>query len=552
MIKPALQSFFFSSPTCFFHLSINLNRPSELIFFLRVVTNLTFIKKELLFDLKGCKMEQHRVEKNKKSLSKIFVLFVAIVSFTAAFSGCTNTPLDKDAGGLPSVDSWTGWSKYNDNHGFSTYIPAGWSVDVDDGGLIRIGENPTGNAGDMVFIWTMALNEQKTEAVLFDETVVLLQNFIPGLQVTSERYVSNYSVYVGTMSYGDYIGVLMLSINGTDAYFTGLAAKEDQYNASLDKLIRVLYSFNYEPQLMDPDDVGIVQMGTWTDPREGAFTINIPTGWTISSDSGITRTYLDAAVKIVVSKDDLGISIEQLHPPLYYTPNWVLDMSGFTEGSSYGGGIVMSYHNAEQYAEGLLADELGLDAPTDVIDRSDLLSKIYAAPWIQEKTAAEATFENGAVHKVLIGDEYYELSGIGMWAVSMIHYWAPEDDLELVAKIANEMMLSFVLNATWAENEQIQVAARVGIINQMGDDIAKIVKSTFEYRDQVMDDASTKFSNAILGVEDVYDPETGQHWTVPAGSSSYWRDVYGNVYGSGSYAPPTYSDNWKELICPNC
>jgi len=497
-------------------------------------------------------MKQHKVEKNKRSLSKIFVLFVVIVSFTAAFSGCTNTPLDKETGNLPSIDSWTGWSKHNDNHGFSAYMPAGWSVDVDDSGLIRIGENPTENVGDMVFMWTMKLNEQETEANLFDETVLLLQNFIPGLQVISKRYVSNYSMYVGTMKYGEYIGVLMLSINGTDAYFTGLAAQEDKYNESLDKLIRVLYSFNYEPELMNPDTVGIVQMETWADPKEGAFTINIPKGWTISSDSGITRPYLDADVKIVVTKGDEGISIEQLHPPLYYTPNWVLDMSGYQEGSSYGGGIVMSYHNAKQYAEELLADELDLNAPVNVIDRSDLLSKIYAAPWIQETTAAEATFENGEVHKVLIGDEYYELGITGMWAVSMVHYWAPESDLELVAKIANEMMLSFKINDTWASNEQIQVALRVGIINQMGDDIAKIVKSTFEYRDQVMDEASKKFSNAILGIEDVYDPETGQHWTVPSGSSSYWRDVYGNVYGSGSYAPPTYNDNWKELICPNC
>jgi len=260
----------------------------------------------------------------------------------------------------------------------------------------------------------MALNEQKTEAELFDETVSLLQTFIPGLQVTGERYVSNYSMYVGTLSYGDYIGVLMLSINDTDAYFIGLAAREEEYNESLDKLVRVLYSFNYEPELMDPDSVGIVQMQTWTDPTEGAFTIDVPKGWAVSSDSGVTRPYLDAAVKLVVSKGDMGISIEQLHPPLYYTPNWVLNMSGYTEGSYYMGGLVLSYHNAKQYAEQLLAGELGLDAPVDVTDMSDILSNIYSAPWIKEKTAAEATFENGLVHTHLVGDEYYSLAGVWM------------------------------------------------------------------------------------------------------------------------------------------
>jgi len=498
-------------------------------------------------------MKQYEIEKNKRSLSKTFVLFAVSIFFVAAFSGCTDINLNNDSGGgPPDVASWSGWSKHSNKHGFSVYTPEGWSVDVDDSGLIRIGESPKNNAGDLVLIWTMALNEQKTEPELFDETVALLQTFIPGLQVTGERYVSNYSMYVGTMSYGDYIGVLMLSINGTDAYFAGLAAEKEKYNESLDKLIRVLYSFNYKPELMNPDAVGIVQMETWIDPTEEAFTIDVPKGWIVSSDSGITRPYLDAAVKIVVSKDEMGISIEQLHPPLYYTPNWVLDLSGYPEGSFYMGGLVLSYHNARQYIEDILADELGLGAFIDITDRSDIVSNVYRAPWIKEKTAAEATFENGLVHKVLVGDEYYELAGIGMWAVSMIHYWSPEDDLELVAKIANEMLLSFKLNETWARNEQIQVALRTGIITQTGDEIANIVKSTFEYRDRVMDETSKKFSNAILGVEDVYDPETGEHWTVPSGASSYWKDVYGNVYGTGSYKPPTYNDDWKELYCPNC
>jgi len=249
-------------------------------------------------------------DKDKEFFSKIFVLFVVFVFLIAAFSGCTDTKLNNGTGGPPSVSSWASWSKHSDSHGFSLYKPNGWSVDVDDSGLIRIGENPTDNIGDLVLIWTMALNENKTEAELFDETVNLLQNFIPDLEVTSERYVSNYNMYVGTIRYGDYIGMLMLSINGTDAYFAGLAAREDEYNESLDKLIRVLYSFNYEPELMNLDAVGIVQMNTWADPTEEAFTIDVPKGWTVSSDSGITRPYLDAAVRIVVSKNSMGISIE--------------------------------------------------------------------------------------------------------------------------------------------------------------------------------------------------------------------------------------------------
>jgi len=83
-------------------------------------------------------------------------------------------------------------------------------------------------------------------------------------------------------------------------------------------------------------------------------------------------------------------------------------MSGYPEGSSYMGGLVLSYHTARQYIEDILADELGLGAPLDITDRSDIVSNVYTAPWIKEKTAAEATFKTGLVHKVLVGDEYYE------------------------------------------------------------------------------------------------------------------------------------------------
>ena len=488
-------------------------------------------------------------------MKKIITTSLVFLIIFVIFSGCTEIPSDLKNGGtsgFPDISSWIGWSKHIDNHGFSVYLPQGWSVNIDDSGLIRIGENPTENVGDLIIVWTIVLKKEKTEVELFNEIMVLLKSFIPNLEITSSRHVSEYNAYVGSLEYDNYIGVLILSINGSEAIVTGLAADKDRYNESLDNLIRVLYSFSYEPELMDPEAIGIVQMENWADPTEGAFSLSIPKGWTISSDSGITRPYLDAAVKIVLTKDDMGISIEQLHPPLYYTPNWILDLSGYPEGSTYAGGKVLSYHNARQYIESILPSELGLGAPVTITDRSDLLTNIYSAPWIQEKTAAEAAFKNGISYNVLVGDEYYELAGTGMWGISMVHYWASTDNLELVAKITNEVLLSFEIDDEWAKNEQRNVAIRTGLINELGDDIANMVKSTFEYRDSVLDETSRKFSNAILGIEDVYDPDTGEHWTVPSGSSSYWKDVYGDVYGSGSYTPPTNNDNWKELYCPDC
>ena len=512
-------------------------------------------------------MKQKIFGKNKNGLSKASVLLVVIVFIIVAFSGCTSDVThnsNNGTNGPPALDSWTGWSKHNDNHGFSVYMPQGWSVDVDNNGLIRIGENPTQNTGELVFIWTMTLNDQKTEAELFDEIVALLQTFIPALQVNSERYVLDYNAYVGTIEYGDYIGVIMLSINDTDAYLSGLAAHKDQYNESLDNLIRVLYSFKYEPELMDPDTVGIVQMETWTDPNEGAFTIEIPTDWIVEEGSGLIRPYIDACYRIYAYSPDgtKGFLFESPYEYIFVEPTWALEMGGFTEGSLYdlSGGLfrpmmVWHYLDALGYINEILEpvfEQLGA-VGHDVINRPDIVSLYSALPWVSEVTAAEETFiDSSSVHVCVVSDQRQESGGIGIWAVALAYYWAPTDDIELIEKIVNEMIGSFQLDPTWAANEQRQVALRVGIISQTGDDIANTINSAFKTRSESLDRTAHKFSTAILGLEDVYDPDTGEHWTVPSGSDHYWSDVYGNVYGTGTYTSPTYNDDWTELCCPNC
>jgi len=495
------------------------------------------------------------------------VIFTGIVLIFVFLSGCANnnTNSDNNKNGDPSnINNWEGWSQHNDEHGFSVYLPEDWSVDVDNSGLIRIGENPLENTGDLVFIWTMVLNKQETEPELFDEIVDLIQTFIPDLQVTSERYVSEYTAYVGTMQYGEYIGVLILSIDDTEACLSGLVGREDTYNESLDKLIRVLYSFNYEPELMEPDNVGITQMETWTDPNEGAFTIEIPTDWTVEDGSGLIRPYIDACYRVYAYSQDgaRGFLFESPYEYIFVEPAWVLELSGYTQGSLYDLSeglfrpmMVWEYLDASAYITNILEPvfEQQNIVGQGVVNRPDVVSSYTELPWVSEVSAAEETFVDSlTTHVCVVSDQRQVSDGVGVWAVALAYYWAPTEDIELVEKIVNEMIDSFTLNPTWATNEQKQVALRGGIISQTGDDIANSINSAYKMRSETLETTVNKFSNAILGLEDVYDPETSAHWTVPSGLDNYWSDIYGNIYGTGSYTPPTYNDEWKELYCPNC
>ncbi len=485
----------------------------------------------------------------------------------------SNCPVDCGGGGLPDPGSWAGWLKYTDIHGFSLYRPQGWSVEVEDCGLIRVGENLTDGTGSAAFIWTIALNQQTTEEELFDEIVSGLREFIPELQVTGERYVPEYDAYVGTAEYGSYAGALILSIEGMNAHFAGLIAPKAQYNQSIDELIRVLYSFQYEPGLMDPDAVGIVQMGKWTDPIEGAFSLNVPKGWTVHSDeanrntvnylgSGINRPYADAGYVVNVYSPDqsTGVFCSNPYGYLYTVPTTVLELAGFTEGTLYdpSGGVfepmlVWHYMNASDYITELMMPLLTGCTIGKVTNRPDLAAQYQGAPWISEVTAAELSFEcSGTAETIVVLDTYYELAGVGMWAISLVEYWAPEGEMKLIEKIVNEMQESFQIDAAWAAEEQRQVAIRTGIISETGNDIANMIQSSYELRSNTLDETAHKFSNAILGVEDVYDPDTGEQWTVPSGSEHYWQDIYGDIWGTGTYTPPSYSEDFRELVCPYC
>jgi hypothetical protein len=133
----------------------------------------------------------------------------------------------------------------------------------------------------------------------------------------------------------------------------------------------------------------------------------------------------------------------------------------------------------------------------------------------------------------------------------LTHYWAPQGDIDKVEQIATAMDKSFKLDPAWAKNEQAQVAKRSGIISQNGQEISDIINSTFEYRSASQDKLADKWSDAILGVQDVYDPSTGENYTVPNTSKYYWTDGLNSVVGTDTHDSPGNYWNWQELTPAN-
>ena len=498
-----------------------------------------------------------RVKKRPKIILLI-ILLIVLLSGIALGSYFLIKKL-KSSGLFQSQSATKGWTDYKDERGFAVQMPESWKVNVNDWGLIKIGPNPEKADEQVVFAITMIYPVDKTKEEVLADAKTYFEKSFNNFQVLDQKSVDKYSSIICKIKYtgSDMTGVLNINGDKKSYFVSGFAAPSDQLKDSMPDLMKILASFNYDAKLKNPEKVStLVQMVPWKDPKEGAFTVLVPNGWNI--DGGVVRPYIDAALKIVATSGDMGIQIENPYPPIYTAPNQVLEFSGFIEGSHYNpsGGIsqdmiVMSEKSAEDYINTILAKSLNLNVDS-VKTRDDLIAKIPQLSYMTKPTAAEATLSgDGKIHKVIVIQQGISVAGTSLWYVGLTHYWAPESEIGKVEQIATAMDQSFKLDPTWVQNEQVQVAKRSQIISQTQSEISDIISSTFEYRSSTQDAMADKWSDAILGVQDVYDPSTGENYTVPNTSKYYWTDGLDTVVGTDTHDSPGYYWDWQELTPTN-
>lgn len=448
-----------------------------------------------------------------------------------------------------------GWINYKDERGFAVQMPESWKVKVNDWGLINIGPNPEKTDEQTVFALTMIYPSEKTKEAVLEDTKNYFKKSFNNFQILDQKNIDKYGSIICRIKYtgSDMTGVLSINGEGKNYFISGFAAPSENLKDDMPNLMKILASFNYDPKLKNPEKINsLVKMVSWKDPKEGAFTIDVPKGWSI--DGGVVRPYIDAALKIITTDGDKGIQIENPYPPIYTVPNQILTFAGFTEGSHYNpsGGIaqdmiVMSEKNAQNYIETVLAKSLNLKVDS-VKSRDDLVEKIPKFSYITQTTAAEGTLSgDGKIHKVIVVEQGISIAGTGLWIAGLTHYFAPENEIGKVEEIATAMDKSFKLDPTWVKNEQAAVAKRSQIISQTQSEISDIISSTFEYRSSTQDEMADKWSDAILGVQDVYDSSTGENYTVPNTSKYYWTDGLNNVIGTDTHDSPGYYWDWNEL-----
>jgi hypothetical protein len=506
---------------------------------------------------------------------RLAALITLLATVTAAF---VLAPLT--VGGCLSGSRWT---TLKDPHGLTVELPAGWDARVEDSGFVLFQPTAGGDQGQSgapgggqgsggvangpaAFVWPLYVGQSAGQAAgqgggqdPASRAGLLLDGLWPLIfgdwPKGSTRWIEERGVLVGSLgAAAPARGMAILSVTGDCGMLSGWWTPPDTAATWRPVCLRVLGSFASDPSLVEAGAVGAQTLAIWTDPNEGAFTIKTPSGWTCQG--GLVRPYIDAAVTLRLTRGTDLILFEQPRAPIYVCPNWVLDFSGFTKGSTYPTGpatqpmIVWDYLPAADYVEDLLVPDLARSFPglkVDSVREVDVPDP--RSPLVVRSSGAVATLsdDGGFSYGVVAVTQLVSTAGnSGLWLAATTMRRSRPEDAAAMARMVSAIGASVRVDPAWAAAEAKAVAQRTQLISQTGEDIAAIVSEAFAYQSAVGERLGREWSNAILGRTDVYDPESGRVWNVPSGSERYWLKGY-EIWGSEGASPPAPDPDFVEL-----
>lgn len=347
-----------------------------------------------------------------------------------------------------------------------------------------------------------------------------------------------------------------------------------------------------------------LQWVSWRDPREGAFSTEIPAGW--AAEGGAIRfglTDVRPVVHLSSPGGDITVQSGDANLMLFSPPTQLSMMMGQREGqivSPTGTHQTMIARYmpprlfARWYVGRFLAAEIdglapGLeqDLPEVALQQTRTLQQ-NGIPGQVEVAQLEFSGLSRRTRKRICGQIIASLTrypptpmGEGAWCAQVSWSTVTDGDAEAEARKATAVAVLLHLIQTWRDdpvwtarsmqtqqeilrsqqmaNQQFSqqshqmamdnIAAagqRSRMIAQQSDDRRHAMMSAFKHRRAAQDDVQRKFVNYVGDRTDVRDPATGQAWNVGSGYQHYYRDpVSDTILGTDS--PNTPGVDWTPL-----
>lgn len=419
-------------------------------------------------------------------------------------------------------------------------VPADWQVSQDSNGRVIAGDGST-QLTVWPFFTTVASFGTSNAAAAMDRW---LPAVAPGVTFTSAVPTTSGIIARGSSADGD--ALALVDWQSLSQGTSGVAAVVvSPHLADLTGTIAdVLGSFVPEGA---PDSGGAaapsVSFTAWTDPSEGAFSADMPTGWTI--DGKVVRRSLLIQSYMTAASPDGAIRIYMGDAFGYYVePTSTLAYAGLGEGDTYtatDGSTwpIMRYHPGASFLADVLLPSTGQNiVVTKTTNRPDIAAAIPTIG-INRFAAGEVDYTVGdrVGHGMVVTEEV--TMGISAawdpWRVILVT--APPAQMAEASAVVTRMASSFKIDPQWATSQAKATAAQSKIMADQNAAVSGIISDGYWGRQATSDAISVRRERANLDVVDLTDG-SGNAYRVDAGSDYYWIGSDGSVVGTTTSAAP--------------
>jgi hypothetical protein len=456
--------------------------------------------------------------------------------------------------------------------GFSLRHPPDWEARVLDKGLILVSARDVSRDPAFIAVYPFILKSAATSRSWLEQNLGTLGGLFTRCHLDQTRQLRPVPDETAARLHFAHEGApcegtALCSIFGKSGVLYVMAAREGEFEARKPRLLESLRSFRFglpdtsvRPEPAKPN----IQYVSWQDPVEQAFSVEVPAGWQVQGGTQRRASVDLVHVLHAVSPDQkTRILFNDPNIPIFVIPNQMLLWGGFREGSWYSPGygvrmMVMGFRSGLafilEYLQKNFAPRLTSFEIVDRKERPDIVAdfnRIYSASRASgisfQLYAGDAAFrysqdgEPGIGYGLAVTQAVQSAAmGGGNWSVALLLITTcPESEAETVRETATHMFQSVRMNPQWVAGQQ-QLAGDVSrIVTETNQAISGIINDSYWTRQGVLDDVHRKFSNAVLGVTDLVDPETGDVYKVEAGHNFYWvRSGTSHVVGTETYTRP--------------
>lgn len=330
-----------------------------------------------------------------------------------------------------------------------------------------------------------------------------------------------------------------------------ISAVEPLWPAVRATLLQILQHFRYLPPgaagLQAPAQATAVPMVPWSDPREGAFTVPVPSGWQVAGGMIRPNPFVYKPEVVVASPDGaIQVRVGDAEVPNYTEPITVPGIGQMAEGGIGAGALVaMHYRPGHQFLTQLyLPYRYGAVGQLQVQDLPAVAERAFRlqppAPPMRGRADAGAVrfvLASPAGPRVawfLVITRLEAAPGLNAaWYISMAdligYVCAPGHEMRAQAVLA-EMVRGFRWNPRWLQSQYRADARLADAVQEYNREMNAIYAGMAAGRAAGMAAAQAPQTDQPLGIIELRNAETGQTMRVQqTGSQDYWQ-----VNGTGT------------------